>query len=85
VTPESEHLEVQEELAELRRQLDVGLARIDGRLALLTQRDEISAKEQDDLHMRVSALERARWPLPAITALTTLGMLVVALWQLFGT
>ncbi|WP_255952881.1 hypothetical protein [Streptomyces odontomachi] len=84
MTPDPEQPAVQEELAELRRQLDVGLARMDGRLALLTQRDELSAKEQDDLHARVTALEHTRWPLPAITALTAVGVLVVALWQLLG-
>ena len=81
MSPESERAEVQEELAELRRQLDVGLARMEGRLALLTQRDELNAKDQDNLHTRVAALEQTRWPLPAVTALTAVGMVVVTLWQ----
>jgi hypothetical protein len=73
-----------EELAELRRHLDVNLARLEGRLALLTQRDEISAKEQADLSTRVAAMERGRWPLPAVTAVTSVGVLVVTLWQLLA-
>jgi len=73
-----------EELAELRRRLDVGLTRVEGHLALLTQRDEQSAKDQDDLHARVTALEHTRWPLPTMAAVATTGAFVVALWQLLS-
>ncbi|AYN36697.1 hypothetical protein DUI70_6203 [Streptomyces albus] len=84
VTAEHERLFDQDECRELRRDLDVGLARVEGRLALLTQRDEQSAKEQDELNARVAALEHTRWPLPAITALTAAGALAVTLWATFG-
>ncbi|GHH75539.1 hypothetical protein GCM10018793_19120 [Streptomyces sulfonofaciens] len=84
MTPDPEHPVVLEDLAELRRRLDVGLTRMEGHMALLTQRDEQSAKEQDDLNARVAALEHTRWPLPAVAALTAVGTLVVALWQLLG-
>ncbi|OON82213.1 hypothetical protein [Streptomyces tsukubensis] len=84
MTAEPELPVVPEEQAELRRSLEVGLVRIEGHLALLTQRDEQSAKNTDDLTQRVSGLERSRWPLPAIAALTAVGALVVALWQVLG-
>jgi ferric-dicitrate binding protein FerR (iron transport regulator) len=69
VTTDPEHLTAVEEFAELRRCLDVGLARIDGQLALLA---------------RVTALEQARWPLPAVSAFTAVGALAVAVWQALG-
>jgi hypothetical protein len=84
VTIDPEHPVVHGELAELRRRLDVAYARVEGGLALLRHRTEETAKELDELDTRVSGLEHARWPLPAITALTALGALVVALWQAFG-
>jgi hypothetical protein len=69
-------------LAELRNALEVGLARIDGQLALLVQRSDQTDKAVEDLEQRVSSLEKARWPLPTLAvlvsitavALTALGM-----------
>ncbi|MER5177889.1 hypothetical protein ABT009_05850 [Streptomyces sp. NPDC002896] len=84
MTTDPEHLVVPEELAELRRSLEVGLARIDGGLALLTQRDEQSAKDMDDLAARVAALEHARWPVPAVAALAAVAAVAVAVWQALG-
>ncbi|MBP5894820.1 hypothetical protein [Streptomyces scabiei] len=72
------------ELAELRRRLDVAHTRVEGGLTLLSHRAEQSAKELDDLHTRVVSLEHARWPLPAVAALTSLGALVVSVWQALG-
>ncbi|MFP3990163.1 hypothetical protein U9R90_22375 [Streptomyces sp. E11-3] len=84
MTTDPEHPVVPEEYAELRRSLDVGLAHIDGKLALLTQRDEQSSKDLNTLSTRVTALEHNRWPLPAVAALTAIGALVVAIWQAIG-
>ncbi|MGW1023422.1 hypothetical protein ACWD4J_06810 [Streptomyces sp. NPDC002577] len=84
MTTDPEHPVVPEELAELRRCLEVGLARVDGGLALLTQRDEQSVKDLDDLTARIAALEHARWPLPAVAALATVGAVAVAVWQALG-
>ncbi|WP_405803427.1 hypothetical protein [Streptomyces sp. NBC_01187] len=56
-------------LAELRNALEVGLARIDGQLALLVQRSDQTDKAMEELEERVSSLERGRWPLPAVTVL----------------
>ncbi|GHC82444.1 hypothetical protein [Streptomyces flavofungini] len=84
MTTDPERPVVPEELAELRRSLDVGLARVDGRLALLTQSDTQHTKDQDDLSVRITALEHNRWPLPALAALTSIGALAVAAWQALG-
>lgn len=71
-------------LAELRRSLEVGLAGIDGQLALLVQRNDQTNKEVEDLQERVAALERARWPLPTLSVLIALGALIVGAWGAFN-
>ncbi|MFF8846046.1 hypothetical protein ACF08N_25580 [Streptomyces sp. NPDC015127] len=81
MSTDPDHLTAVEEFAELRRSIDVGLARIDGHLALLAQRGDQIDRELADLTARVGALEHARWPLPAVAALTALGALAVAVWQ----
>ena len=72
------------ELAELRRSLEVGFTRIEGGLALLTQRDDQTAKDLDDLSARVVALEHTRWPLPTLAAIAAVGALAMAVWQALG-
>ncbi|MFE7012127.1 hypothetical protein ACFVAQ_16710 [Streptomyces sp. NPDC057651] len=72
------------ELAELRRALEVGLARIDGQLALLVQRSDQIDKTIEELDARVTALERTRWLLSAISTLTSLAAPAVALWSAAG-
>ncbi|MFH8290550.1 hypothetical protein [Streptomyces sp. NPDC018059] len=84
MTTDGESAVVPEELAELRRSLDVGLARVDGRLALLTQHDQQTAKNVEALQARVTALEHTRWPLPTIVALAAVAAFAVALWQAIG-
>ncbi|MCX3062492.1 hypothetical protein [Streptomyces beihaiensis] len=84
MTTDPEHPVVPEELAELRRLFEVGLTRVDGRLALLAHRDDQNAKDQDELSARVSALERTRWPVPTVAALAAVGALAVTLWQALG-
>ena len=84
MTAEPEHPVVHGELAELRRRLDVAYARVEGGLALLSHRTKATDKEIDDLSARIIALEHARWPLPAVAAITAVGALVVAIWQAFG-
>ncbi|WP_210586589.1 hypothetical protein [Streptomyces sp. GESEQ-35] len=79
-----EHPVVQGELAELRRRLDVAYARVEGGLALLSHRTEETDKEVDDLSARIVTLEHARWPLPAVAAVTAVGALIVAVWQAVG-
>ncbi|ATL26405.1 hypothetical protein [Streptomyces formicae] len=84
MTTDGEIAVVPEELAELRRSQDVGLTRVDGRLALLTQHDEQTAKNVEALETRVAALEHTRWPLPTIVALASVAALAVAVWQALG-
>jgi hypothetical protein len=84
VAADPEHPVVQGELAELRRRLDVAYARVEGGLALLSHRTEETDKELDDLSSRIVSLEHARWPLPAVAAVTAVGALVVAVWQAVG-
>ncbi|MGP4087502.1 hypothetical protein [Streptomyces sp. KR55] len=84
MTADPEHSVAQEELAELRRRLDVAYARVEGGLALLSHRTEETAKELDELSTRLITLEHARWPLPSVTAVTAVAALVVAVWQALG-
>jgi hypothetical protein len=84
VTADPEHPVVNGELAELRRRLDVAYARVEGGLALLSHRTEETAKELDEVNNRLVTLEHARWPLPALAAVTAVGALVVAIWQALG-
>lgn len=75
MTPsESQH--VASEIAELRRAVEVGFTRVDGQLALLVQRSDQTDKQLADHETRLDVLERNRWPLPAIAALTAVGSLV---------
>ncbi|WP_274556262.1 hypothetical protein [Streptomyces spiramyceticus] len=75
---------VVEEVAELRRHLDVGLVKIDGRLALLAQRSGQADNDLTGLAARVTALEHTRWPLPTVAALSAVGALTVTVWQALG-
>ncbi|MFC5723221.1 hypothetical protein ACFP1Z_23915 [Streptomyces gamaensis] len=72
------------ELAELRRNLDVGVVRIDGHLALLSRRSDQTEHEIAEVAQRVRALEQGRWPLPSIAALTGVAALALAVWQATG-
>ncbi|MFI6643216.1 hypothetical protein [Streptomyces sp. NPDC050504] len=75
---------VVEEVAELRRRLDVALARIDGQLALLSHRGDQTDRETVGLASRLTALEHHRWPLRTIATLSTVGALAVTVWQALG-
>ncbi|MEW1551371.1 hypothetical protein [Streptomyces tsukubensis] len=79
---ERESVGVAVELERIRGALEAGFARVDGALALLVQRSDQTDKQLDDHEARLDALERARWPLASIAALTTIGGLLVAVWQL---
>ncbi|MET8009755.1 hypothetical protein ABZU86_02965 [Streptomyces sp. NPDC005271] len=84
MTTEPEQAALAVELAELRRTVDVGFARVDGRLALLDHRGEQSEEEAGQLAGRIRVLEHGRWPLPSIAALTGISALVLAVWQAAG-
>ncbi|MGW0660895.1 hypothetical protein [Streptodolium elevatio] len=72
------------ELAELRRSVDVGFATTRGDLALLLQRADQADKVLDEHDARICVLERARWPLPSVAALTGLSGLCISAWQATG-
>ncbi|MCG7203944.1 hypothetical protein [Streptomyces arenae] len=72
------------ELERLRGTVEAGFARADGQLALLVQRGDQTDKTLDEHERRLDAIERNRWPLPAVGALTGVGALAVALWQATG-
>ncbi|MFE2179043.1 hypothetical protein [Streptomyces sp. NPDC059455] len=67
-------------LAELRSALEVGLARIDGQLALLVQRSDQTDKAVEDLEARVTSLEKGRWPLPTIAVLASITAVALTLF-----
>ncbi|MGW0466840.1 hypothetical protein ACWDX6_16425 [Streptomyces sp. NPDC003027] len=72
------------ELERLRGTLEAGFARVDGSLALLVQRSDQTDKQLADMETRLDALERARWPLASIAALTASAGLMIAVWELAG-
>ncbi|MER7046790.1 hypothetical protein [Streptomyces jumonjinensis] len=85
MTPdESEQVAVAVELERLNGTLQAGFARVDGALALLVQRSDQTDKQLADMESRLDALERARWPLASIAALTASVGLMLAVWELAG-
>ncbi|MFI1653954.1 hypothetical protein ACH4ZU_03295 [Streptomyces sp. NPDC020472] len=70
------------ELERLRGTLEAGFARVDGSLALLVQRSDQTDKQLADHEARLDALERSRWPLASIAALTASAGVLVAVWEL---
>ncbi|MDT0610097.1 hypothetical protein [Streptomyces lancefieldiae] len=69
------------ELERLRGSLEAGFARADGQLALLVQRSDQTDKQLADHEARLDTLERSRWPLASIGALTATVGVAVALWE----
>ncbi|WP_413806216.1 hypothetical protein [Streptomyces sp. OE57] len=84
MTTEPEQAALAVELAELRRTVEVGFTRVDGRLALLDHRGEQAEEDVNQLGGQIRILEHGRWPLPSIAALTGLSALAVAVWQAAG-
>ncbi|MFE0727960.1 hypothetical protein ACGGAI_24030 [Streptomyces antibioticus] len=64
--------------------MEAGFARTDGSLALLVQRSDQTDRQIADHEQRLDAIERNRWPLASVGALTGLGALAVTLWQASG-
>ncbi|WP_328911043.1 hypothetical protein OG230_16840 [Streptomyces sp. NBC_00234] len=69
------------ELERLHRSVDVGFATTRGDLALLLQRVDQTDKALDDHEERLEALERTRWPLSSLAAVTSCTALALTLWQ----
>ncbi|MGY0057044.1 hypothetical protein ACWY4P_10840 [Streptomyces sp. LZ34] len=84
MTTEPEHAALAVELAEIRRRVDVSLARVDGQLALLDHRGEQSEEDVEQLAARVRHLEHGRWPLRSIAALTGVCAMALTVWQAAG-
>jgi hypothetical protein len=72
------------ELAELRRSVDVGFATTRGDLALLLQRADQTDKVLAEHDERIHVLERARWPVPSLAALTAVSSMCLTVWQATG-
>ncbi|MBP5862772.1 hypothetical protein QBA57_21250 [Streptomyces scabiei] len=70
------------ELAEIRRSVDVGNATTQGQLALLVQRGDQTDQKLSDHETRLDAIERSRWPLPSIAAVTALAALGLTLYEM---
>ncbi|AZK95922.1 MULTISPECIES: hypothetical protein [Streptomyces] len=83
-SPSGAGIGVAVELERLRGTLEAGFARVDGSLALLVQRSDQTDKQLADMESRLDSLERARWPLASIAALTASSGLALAVWQLTG-
>lgn len=69
-------------LAEMRGTMETGFATVNGSLALLAQRNDQGDRRLDDHEQRLDALERHRWPLPSLAALTGVGALALSAYQL---
>ena len=80
--PFSDPTAVAVELERLRGTVEAGFARVDGSLALLVQRSDQTDKQLADHEQRLDALERTRWPLASIGALTAVATVVVTAWEL---
>nr|WP_203607504.1 hypothetical protein [Streptomyces sp. SID11385] len=72
---------VARELERLRGTMEAGFARVDGSLALVVQRNDQTDRQLIDHEARIDALERARWPLASIAALTGVFAAALTLWQ----
>ncbi|MER5887309.1 hypothetical protein ABT160_26120 [Streptomyces sp. NPDC001941] len=82
--PDPSPVAVAVELERLRGTLEAGFARVDGSLALLVQRSDQTDKQLADHESRLDALERARWPLASVAALTASTGVLLAVWELIG-
>ncbi|MEV4880315.1 hypothetical protein [Streptomyces cyaneofuscatus] len=69
------------ELERMRGSLEAGFARADGQLALLVQRSDQTDKQLADHEARLDLLERSRWPLASIAALTATAGVAIAVWE----
>ncbi|MER8235243.1 hypothetical protein [Streptomyces sp. NPDC094049] len=62
--------------------MEAGFAWVDGSPALLMQLSDKTDKQLADHEARLDALERNRWPLASIAAVTTSESLLIAVWPL---
>jgi len=81
MTPE-EHGTVALELERLHGTMKAGFAKVDGALALLVQRSDQTDKQLADHDARLDSLERSRWPVTSVAALTALAGVGISLFHL---
>jgi hypothetical protein len=62
--------------------VDTGFATLNGRLDVALQRTSQTEADIDQLQQRVEALERSRWPLPSVAAVTGLAALGLTLYEI---
>ncbi|WP_046495096.1 hypothetical protein [Streptomyces odonnellii] len=82
MTPQ-ESTQVAVELERLRGTVAEGFATLNGRLDTTLQRTGQVEKDISELETRVTALERARWPLPTIGVLAGVAGTAVGLIALY--
>ncbi|AXP07821.1 hypothetical protein [Streptomyces phage phiSAJS1] len=63
-------LNVAAELAEMRGEMLAGFTRLEGQLALISQKQDSTAKDLDERESRVAALEARRVPWPMVAAVS---------------
>ncbi|GLF97537.1 hypothetical protein [Streptomyces yaizuensis] len=72
------------ELERLHGTLEARFARVDGALALLVQRSDQTDKQLADMESRLYSLERTRWPVAALAALTAGVGVILGVWDPAG-
>ncbi|MFE2376380.1 hypothetical protein [Streptomyces sp. NPDC059398] len=80
-TDANDPVAIARELERLRGTMEAGFARADGSLALLVQRSDQTDRQLADHEARLDALERARWPLASIGAVTGVAVAALTLWE----
>jgi hypothetical protein len=83
VTP-PESTQVVVELERMRGEIRTGFAEVNGRLDLALQRADQTEADIAGLDHRVTVLERGRWPLPSVAAVTGLAGLGASLYAIVG-
>ncbi|WP_189999730.1 hypothetical protein [Streptomyces rubradiris] len=66
------------------RSLSDGLTRVETKLDGIGQGLTELGKDVADHETRIRALEKARWPLPSLAAVVSVGALGLTLWQAAG-
>lgn len=57
------------------------LVDLDQKVSRMVDRNDATSADIEDHETRIRVLERARWPLPSLAALVSLGALIVTLYN----
>jgi hypothetical protein len=63
------------------REIYDAVVRLTGRVDVLIEQQTATRQDVQDHEMRLRALERSRWPLPALSVVVALGALAVAFFR----